>query len=356
MNTVTRRAVIATASASMALSLAACGQADSAGGDSGGKGSSTKIGLLLPENKTARYEALDRPQFEQAVKGACLTCEIVYNNAVSDVVKQKQQFDQLIAAGVRVIALDPVDATKAAGWVKEAQGKGVKVLAYDRLIEGADAYVSHDNNKVGELQGEALLAALGPKASSANVVMINGDEKDTNAALFKQGAHAALDGKVGKIAYEASGEWDPKVAGEKMSAAISSVGKDKIDAVYSANDGMAGGIITALENAGIKSIPVGGQDAEIAGIQRIIAGTQTFTIYKSPLELAPKAAELAVDLLMDVPLRAKSETDGVPSILLDPVVVDKTNIKATVIEEGIYTAADICSTELDAKCTKLGLK
>ncbi|MFD4320756.1 sugar ABC transporter substrate-binding protein [Streptomyces sp. NPDC058548] len=354
MNAVTRRAVMSTAAVSMALSLAACGQAG--GDDSGDKGSSTKIGLLLPENKTARYEALDRPQFEKAVKGACLTCEVVYNNAVSDVVKQKQQFDQLIADGVRVIALDAVDATKAAGWVEAAHGKGVKVVAYDRAIAGADAYVSHDNNKVGELQGQALLAALGAEAASANVVMINGDEKDTNAALFKQGAHTALDGNVGKIAYEASGEWDPKIAGEKMSAAISSVGKGKIDAVYSANDGMAGGIVTSLENAGIKNIPVGGQDAEIAGIQRIIAGTQTFTIYKSPLELAPKAAELAVDLLMDVPLRAKSETNGVPSILLDPVVVDKTNIQATVIEEGIYTVADICSAELATKCTKLGLK
>ncbi|MFB7407039.1 sugar ABC transporter substrate-binding protein [Streptomyces sp. NPDC056202] len=356
MNAVTRRTVIATTAVSMALSLAACGQAGDDSAGSSDKGSSTKIGLLLPENKTARYEALDRPQFEQAVKGACLTCEIVYNNAVSDVVKQKQQFDQLIAGGVRVIALDAVDATKAVDWVKEAQAKGVKVLAYDRFIAGADAYVSHDNNKVGELQGEALLAALGAEAASANVVMINGDEKDANAGLFKKGAHTALDGKVGKIAYEASGEWDPKVAGEKMSAAIASVGKDKIDAVYSGNDGMAGGIVTALENAGIKDIPVGGQDAEIAGIQRIIAGTQTFTIYKSPLELAPKAAELAVDLLMDVPLRAKTETDGVPSILLDPVVVDEKNIKSTVIEEGIYTAADICSSELAEKCTKLGLK
>ncbi|MFF5922583.1 sugar ABC transporter substrate-binding protein [Streptomyces flavochromogenes] len=354
MNAATRRAVTATAAVSMALSLAACGQAG--GDETGDKGSSTKIGLLLPENKTARYEALDRPQFEEAVKGACLTCEVVYNNAVSDVVKQKQQFDQLVADGVRVIALGPVDATKAAGWVKEAQGKGVKVVAYDRMIEGADAYVSHDNNKVGELQGEALLAALGGKAASANVVMINGDEKDPNAGLFKQGAHTALDGKVGKIAYEASGEWDPKIAGEKMSAAISSVGKNKIGAVYSANDGMAGGIVTSLENAGIKGIPVGGQDAEIAGIQRIIAGTQTFTIYKSPLQLAPKAAAFAVDLLMDVPLRAKSETNGVPSNLLDPVVVDKKNIQSTVIEEGIYTAAEICTPELADECAKLGLK
>ncbi|MGW0120735.1 sugar ABC transporter substrate-binding protein [Streptomyces sp. NPDC003327] len=354
MNAVTRRVVIATAAVSMSLSLAACGQAG--GDDSGDKGSSTKIGLLLPENKTSRYESLDKPQFEKAVKAACGSCEVVYNNAVADVVKQKQQFDQMIADGIKVIALDPVDAAKAAAWVKEAQGKGVKVVAYDRAVQGADAYVSHDNNKVGELQGQALLAALGPKAATANVVMINGDEKDPNAALFKKGAHTALDGKVGKIAYEASGEWDPKIAGEKMAAAISSVGKDKIGAVYSANDGMAGGIVTSLENAGVKGIPVGGQDAELAGVQRIVAGTQTFTIYKSPLQLAPEAAKFAVNLLRGEKLGAEGETDGVPSTLFAPVVVDSKNIKSTVIEDGIYSAADICTSDLAAKCSALGIK
>ncbi|MFK3728693.1 sugar ABC transporter substrate-binding protein [Streptomyces sp. NPDC088090] len=353
MNATTRRVVTGTAAVSMALALSACGTADGGGQD---EGSSTKIGLLLPENKAARYEALDKPQFERAVKRACMDCEVVYGNAASDVVKQKQQFDQLVADGVKVIALASVDAAKAAGWVAEAKGKGVKVVAYDRAIQGADAYVSHDNYKVGELQGEALLAALGDKAASARVVMINGDEKDPNAALFKKGAHMALDDRVGKIAYEASGEWDPKVAGEKMTAAVSSVGKDKIGAVYSANDGMAGGIVTSLENAGIKGIPVGGQDAEVAGIQRIVAGTQTFTIYKSPLDLAPKAAEFAVDLLMGVPVHAQTMTDGVPSNLLDPVVVDRTNIQSTVIKDGIYKAADICTADLAAECAELGIE
>ncbi|CAM5558737.1 hypothetical protein STANM309S_06517 [Streptomyces tanashiensis] len=270
--------------------------------------------------------------------------------------REEQQFDQLIADGVKVIALDPVDAAKAEGWVKDAKAKGVKVVAYDRAVPGADAYVSHDNNKVGELQGQALLTALGAKAATANVVMINGDEKDPNAALFKKGAHTALDGKVGKIAYEASGEWDPKVAGEKMSAAISSVGKDKIGAVYSANDGMAGGIITSLENAGVKGIPVGGQDAEVAGVQRIIAGSQTFTIYKSPLQLAPEAAKFAVNLLKGKEIGAQGETDGVPSTLFAPVVVDKTNIQSTVVKDGIYKAADLCTADLAAKCTELGIK
>ncbi|MBD0709601.1 MULTISPECIES: substrate-binding domain-containing protein [unclassified Streptomyces] len=354
MHAVTHRAVIVTAAVSMSLSLAACGKAG--GGDSNDKGSSTKIGLLLPENKTARYEALDKPQFEKAVAAACADCEVVYNNAVSDVVKQKQQFDQLIADGVKVIALDPVDATKAAAWVADAKAKGVRIVAYDRAVAGADAYVSHDNTKVGELQGQALLAALGAKAATAKVVMINGDEKDPNAALFKKGAHSALDGKVGKVVYEASGEWDPKIAGEKMSAAISSVGKSGIGAVYSANDGMAGGVITSLENAGIRDIPVGGQDAEAAGIQRIIAGSQTFTIYKSPLQLAPEAAKFAVNLLKGKEPGAQGATDGVPSTLFPPVVVDRKNIQSTVIKDGIYRASELCTPDLAARCTALGVK
>lgn len=185
--------------------------------------------------------------------------------------------------------------------------------------------------------------------------MINGDEKDPNAGLFKKGAHASLDGKI-KIAYEASGEWDPKIAGEKMTAAISSVGKGKIDAVYSANDGMAGGIITSLGNAGIKDIPVGGQDAELPGIQRIIAGTQTFTIYKSPKQLAPAAAQFAVNLLQGKDVGAQGETDGVPSTLLEPTVVNKDNIQDTVIKDGIYKVADVCVKDIAAKCTALGIK
>ena len=355
MNAMTRRIVIGSAAVSMALSLAACGKAGDDKKDSADSGSKTKIGLLLPENKTARYETLDKPLFIEAVKKDCADCEVVYNNAAGDVGQQKQQFEQQIADGIKVIAISSVDAEKSAAWVEAAHKKGVKVVAYDRAIAGADAYVSHDNEKIGKLQGQAVIDALGSKASGANVVMINGDEKDPNAGLFKKGAHASLDGKV-KIAYEASGEWDPKIAGEKMTAAISSVGKGKIDAVYSANDGMAGGIITSLSNAGIKDIPVGGQDAELPGIQRIIAGTQTFTIYKSPKQLAPAAAQFAVNLLQGKDIGAAGKTDGVPSTLLEPTVVNKDNIQDTVIKDGIYKVADVCVKDIAAKCTALGIK
>ncbi|GAA1373982.1 sugar ABC transporter substrate-binding protein [Streptomyces beijiangensis] len=355
MNAMMRRAVIGTAAVSMALSIAACGKAGDDSKDAKDSGSKTKIGLLLPENKTARYETLDKPLFVEAVKKDCPDCVVEYKNAAGDVGAQKQQFDQQIADGIKVIAISSVDAEKSASWVKTAHTKGVKVVAYDRAIAGADAYVSHDNEKIGKLQGQAILDALGTKAATSNLVMINGDEKDPNAGLFKKGAHESLDGKI-KIAYEASGEWDPKIAGEKMAAAVSSVGKDKINAVYSANDGMAGGIITAIANAGIKGIPVGGQDAELPGIQRIIAGTQTFTIYKSPKQLAPAAAQFAVNLLQGKDIGAQGKTDGVPSTLLEPTVIKKDNIASTVIKDGIYKVSDVCSADIAAKCTALGIK
>lgn len=191
MNAMTRRIVIGTAAVSMAVSLAACGKAGDDKKGSADSGSKTKIGLLLPENKTARYETLDKPLFIEAVKKDCADCEVVYNNAAGDVGQQKQQFEQQIADGIKVIAISSVDAEKSAAWVADAHKKGVKVVAYDRAIVGADAYVSHDNEKIGKLQGQAVLDALGSKAAGSNLVMINGDEKDPNAGLFKKGAHEA---------------------------------------------------------------------------------------------------------------------------------------------------------------------
>lgn len=187
MNAMTRRIVIGTAAVSMAVSLAACGKAGDDKKDSADSGSKTKIGLLLPENKTARYETLDKPLFIEAVKKDCADCEVVYNNAAGDVGQQKQQFEQQIADGIKVIAISSVDAEKSAAWVADAHKKGVKVVAYDRAIAGADAYVSHDNEKIGRLQGQAVLDALGSKAADANLVMINGDEKDPNSRPVQEG-------------------------------------------------------------------------------------------------------------------------------------------------------------------------
>ncbi|MFJ1793992.1 sugar ABC transporter substrate-binding protein [Kitasatospora griseola] len=364
MNAMMRRVVVGTAAVSMALTMAACGKAGSDKKDGAASGNNKSIGLLLPENASStRYESFDKPFIETKVHELCSDCKIEYANAEASASKQKQQFDTLIAQGVKVIILDAFDAKATQTWVKEAADKGVKVVAYDRLASGpVSAYVSFDNEKVGELQGQGLVDALGAKAADSNVVMINGDDADPNAAQFKTGAHKVLDSKVKKVVYEQSGEWKPTVAGQKIGAAISSLGKDGFQGVYSANDGMAGAIITQLKSQGI-NVPVGGQDASLDAIQRLVSGDQAFTIYKAYKPLADAAGELAVNLLQgkDVKGVATSTVDsgadkGIPSVLLDPKVVTKANIKDTVIADKLYKVADICTADFAAACTAAGLQ
>jgi D-xylose transport system substrate-binding protein len=362
MNAMTRRIVVGTAAVSIALTMAACGKAGddkgSGGGDKGGK----TIGLLLPENATTRYEKFDKPLIEAKIKELCADCSVQYDNAAGDPAKQAQQVSSMIAKGVKVLILDAQDSTGIKSSVQAAVDKGIKVVAYDRLAEGPiSAYVSYDNEKIGELQGQALLDAMGPKATpSANVVMINGDPADPNAAMFKAGAHKALDGKV-KIAYEQSGLWKDTVAAQKTSAAITQLGKANIAGVYSANDGMAGGVATALKGAGINP-PLTGQDAELSGVQRLLAGTQTSTIYKPYKPEADATAEIAVDLLNGKDIKTVADTTAkqvggaeIPSKLLPAFSVTKANIKDTVVKDGLYTKDQICTADFAAACTAAGI-
>lgn len=368
MNATMRRVVIGATAVSMAVTLAACGKAgdkksDSGSGSGSGSGSKT-IGLLLPDSVTARYEKFDKPLFEAKVKELCSDCNVEYANAAGDAAKQAQQVSSMITKGVKVIAISAQDSAAIKSSIQTAVNKGIKVVAYDRLAQGpVSAYVSFDNVKVGELQGQALLDALGSKANKqSKVVMINGDDADPNAAQFKQGAHKALDGKV-DIAYEQSGLWKDTVAAQKMSAAITQLGAKNIAGVYSANDGMAGGIATTLKGAGISGIPLTGQDAELAAIQRIVAGTQSATVYKAYKPEADTAAELAVDLLQGKDIKSLTTTtltsgsgDKVPSTLLTPVSVTKANIKDTVVKDGLWSIKDICTAEFAKACKAAGLE
>ncbi|MFD9319196.1 sugar ABC transporter substrate-binding protein [Streptomyces sp. NPDC060053] len=366
MNATMRRVVIGATAVSMALSIAACGKAgDDKDSDSGSSSSGDKsIGLLLPDSVTARYEKFDKPYFDAKVKALCSDCKLEYANAAADSAKQAQQVSSMVTKGVKVIVISAQDSAAIKSSIQSAVDKGVKVVAYDRLAQGpVSAYVSFDNVKVGELQGQALLDSLGAKATTkAKVVMINGDDADPNAGQFKEGAHKALDGKV-DIAYEQSGLWKDTVAAQKMSAAITQLGAKNIAGVYAANDGMAGGIANTLKGAKISGIPLTGQDAELAGIQRIVAGTQSSTVYKAFKPEAEAAAQLAVDLLEGKDIKAlATETltsgsgDKVPSQLLTPVSVTKANIKDTVIKDGLYTVADICTAEYAAACKAAGLQ
>jgi ABC-type xylose transport system substrate-binding protein len=375
MNTSLRRTVVATAAVSMALGMAACGKAGSSSsssstsaaassGSSAAAGGAGTIGLLLPENQTTRYEKFDKPLIEAKIKELAPSVQVQYANAAGSPATQAQQVTTMINAGVKVLILDAQDAAAIKSSVTAAVAKGVKVVAYDRLAQGAvSAYVSFDNVAVGKLQGQGLLDALGSKATpSAKIVEIDGDSADPNAADFKSGFKSAVAGKV-DIAYDASGLWKADVAAQKAAAAINQLGAKNIAGFYSANDGMAAGIVTSMKNAGISNLPIGGQDAQLDAIQRIVSGTQAYTVYKAYKPEADAAATLAVDLLNGQSISSVATTtktsgsgDSVPSDLLTPQLVTKANVESTVVKDQLWSASDICTAAYKAACTAAGIQ
>ena len=364
MNTTLRRVVIATAAVSMAFSMAACGKAGGSKTTAANVNDGFRIGLALPENQTTRYEAVDHPKIVAKLKELCPKCQVDYENAAQNANTQQQQVDTLINDGDKVIILDAVDYKAIQPSVEKAHKKGIKIVAYDRLAQGPiDAYTSFDNYKVGQQQGQGLLAALGSKASpSSNIIMVNGDKGDPNAAQFKAGAHSVLDGKV-KIAaeYDTNG-WLANGANSEVSGALTRLNNNVVG-VYSANDGMAAGVISALQSAHINPLPpVTGQDAQLDAVQRIIAGLQSFTIYKPYTDEANTAAQMAIDVAtgkaVDVAdTKVDSATNkGIPAKLIATTILDTKNVQQTVIAGGLYTASQICSGQYAADCAKIGLK
>ena len=273
MSLPTRRVLTMIAAAAIGTgSLAACGanDAETGGGDDT---AAATIALLLPESQTTRYEAFDKPLFEAKVAELCSECEVVYFNADQDEAKQQQQVETAITQQVDVMVLDPVNGASASSLVTTSQDAGIPVIAYDRFIEGADYYMSFDNETVGELQAQALLDAVG---DTGNILMLNGAPTDPNAAQFKAGAHNVLDASGLTIVAEYDNpDWSPGNAQTFVTDQLSSFDPTQIAGVYAANDGQAGGVIAALTGAGVTDLPpVTGQDAELAAIQRILAGQQ----------------------------------------------------------------------------------
>ncbi|UGS37637.1 sugar ABC transporter substrate-binding protein [Capillimicrobium parvum] len=370
------------AAAATVVALGACGSDNSgststssgtAAGTSaattgGGGGASGKIALLLPESKTARYESQDRPLFEAKMKQLCPNCEIVYSNADQDASKQQSQAEAAITEGVKVMVLDPVDSASAAAIVNRAKQSKIPVVSYDRLITGApvDYYISFDNVKVGKLQGDALVKKLKQDGNAKGpIIKINGAPTDNNAKLFKQGSNDVFSQAGVDISKQYdTPDWSPDKAQSEMEQAITAVGKDKIKGVYAANDGTAGGAIAAMKSAGMDptKIPTTGQDAELAAIQRILAGQQYMTVYKAIKPEAETAAQLAFDLLQgkqpsgDV---VNGQTDNgsgqVPSVLLQPVAVTKDNVTDTVVKDGFWTADQICTGAYKQACAAAGI-
>ena len=328
-----------------------------------------KIGLLLPELATARYETQDRPAFEARVAELCPECRVTSLNADNDPLTQMSQAEQLIASGIDVLVLDPVNSAEAAPMVEMAKEEGIPVISYDRLVADAnlDYFVSFDGVVVGQLQAEELLtqmASIG--AATGNIVMVNGSPDDNNAVLFNRGAHLVLDtAPIGIVEEFWVPGWGPDDARKLFADVIDEIGPDGFDAVYVANDGMAGGIIAALEEAGIDptTVPITGQDAELAAIQRLLDGTQSMTVYKALADEAAKAAELAVILARGeapepgfVVNKVNNDFKDVDGVLLTPVAVTIDTIAETVVADGFWSIEEICAGEYQSLCAAAGLQ
>ena len=338
------------------------------GGEESG-GGSLKIALLLPENETPRYETNDKPSFEKAVEEQCPGCEITYYNAGGDVEKQASQGEAALTQGAEVMVVDPMDSKAAAVIVEKAHAQEVPVVSYDRLIENSEvgAYVSFDNERVGEQQAEALskkLKEIGkPKGP---IIKINGDPADPNAKLFKEGSNKVFEEEGVQIAkeYDTPG-WTAENAQKEADQAITALGKEGFAAIYAANDETGGGAIAAMKGAGInpEEKPVTGQDSTVAGLQRILKGEQFMTIFKPIVPEAEIAAEMAISLGETGEVETKEKTQmiengktEVPSVLLTSTPVTKENINETVIAEEFVTPAELCEGAFAAACKENGIK
>ena len=337
-------------------------------GDNGGGGGSGTIALLLPENHTPRYESRDRPEFEAKVKDLCSDCKLLYSNATQDAAKQQSQAEAALTQGADVLVLDAVDAGSAGAIVKKAKAQDVPVVSYDRLVTNSDVdyYVSFDNVNVGKLQGETLIKGLKEQNKPTGpVVMMAGDPADNNAKLFKQGANEALKAGGVKIAksYDTPG-WSADKAQNQMQQAITALGNGGFAGVLAANDDLGGGTIAAMKSAGIKpdTRPTTGQDATVAGLQRILTGEQFMTVWKAIAPQAGAAAQIAVALAKgdDVPSDLINEQvdngqKKVPSVILTPKAIIQTNVN-DVIKGGDAKASDVCKGSFKSACDKAGIQ
>jgi D-xylose transport system substrate-binding protein len=358
-----RKNLVAGGAAAMLLVLVVIGAGCGGGG---GKNGGT-IALLLPENHTPRYEAADRPDFEAKVKSLCSDCKILYSNAVQDAAKQQNQADAALAQGAKVLVVDAVDAGSAASIVSKAKAQKVPVVSYDRLITNSnvDYYVSYDNTRVGTLQGNTLIKGLKAVGKPTGpVVMTAGDPADNNAKLFKQGATAAL--KAGGVTiaktYDTPG-WLANKAQNEMQQAITALGNNGFAGVLASNDDLGGADIAAMKQAGIKpsTRPTTGQDATVAGLQRILTGEQYMTVWKAIKPESGAAAQIAVALVKGktvpsglVNQQIDNGQKKVPSVILTPIAVLKNNVNI-VVKGGDVKRSDLCKGTFASACSAAGI-
>jgi D-xylose transport system substrate-binding protein len=299
-----------------------------------------KVGLSLPTQREERWVNDKKVmEAEAKAKGVDLRIQVTDNDAA----KQVAQCENLISQGVKVLILAPHDASSASVIIDQAVKAGIKVVSYDRLVTDSPHdyyYLSFDNVKVGELQGEFITK----KVPKGTYVVLAGSPTDNNAKLFREGAMKfigplAQKGDVKIVMDQFVKDWQPAEAQKLMEQALTA-NQNKIDAVLAPNDGTAGGAIQALAAQGLAGkVPVTGQDAELAGAIRIVQGTQSMTIFKDTRLLGKKAIEMAVALAEGKTVDTQGKVvfnnkRDVPSVLLTPFVVTRENLDAMLVDSG----------------------
>ncbi|HSP17175.1 MAG TPA: substrate-binding domain-containing protein [Thermoanaerobaculia bacterium] len=304
-----------------------------------------RIGFSMDTLKEERWQR-DKELVEQRAKeiGAVLDVQV----ANGDDAVQTKQADNMLAKGVDVLIVAPHNGEIAASIVEAAHRRGVPVIAYDRLIRNSDVdlYISHQVTRIGEMQADYALR----HAPKGNYVLIGGSPTDYNAILLRNGQMNVLKPAIDRkdiriVSDQFAREWKAEEALRITEDALTKTG-NKVAAIVASNDGTAGGAISALEAAGLAGkVLVTGQDAQKDAVQRIVQGTQTMTIYKPIKALAFDAVDAAVKLARKQPVNAPDKINNgkkdVPAILLEPIVVDKSNVDSTIIKDGYHTREDI---------------
>lgn len=310
------------------------------------KGNQPVIGFLMETLKEERWQK-DRDCFVAAAEK--LGAKVIVQSCNGSDETQIAQAENMITQGVDLLVVIPHNTKIAATIVNDAHNNGVKVIAYDRIISDCDLdlYVSFDNEKVGELQAKYLT----DHAPTGNYILIGGSPVDNNAQLEKKGQMKILQpfidsGKIKIVADQWTTDWLPIEALKHTENALTE-NNNNVVAIVASNDGTAGGVIQALEEQKLAGkVLVSGQDADLAACQRIVAGTQSMTVYKPIQPMAEAAAEAAILLIQNkpVPKANRKVNNGkmdVPSILLPSIAVDKNNLMETVIKDGYQKKEEV---------------
>jgi D-xylose transport system substrate-binding protein len=305
-----------------------------------------EIGFCIDDLRVERWSR-DRDYFVEAAKKLGATVSV--QSADASEARQNAQIENLISRGVDVIVIVPFNSKTLGNVVAEAKKAGIKVISYDRLILDADvdAYISFDNEKVGELQAQGVFDAQ-PKG---NYFLLGGAPTDNNAKMLREGQlkvlKPAIDrGDIKVVGQQWVPEWSASNALRIVEDALTA-NSNKIDAIVASNDGTAGGAIQALAAQHLAGkVPVSGQDADLAAVKRVMAGTQTMTVYTPIRQIASEAAKLAVQLAKGQKPAFNAQYDNgkkkVDTILLQPILLTKKNVDV-VVKDGFYTQTQLSS-------------